>query len=59
MVLAQMKIRQLKEEGRKEGRKEGQEELQELWESWNKRREEAFANNQPFDEPPPSLPQKT
>ncbi len=55
MVLAQMKIRQLKEEGRKEG----QEELQELWESWNKRREEALANNQPFDEPPPSLPQKT
>ena len=38
--------RRLMEEGRREER--------ELWEAWNRRREEALANNQPFDEPPPS-----
>ncbi len=41
-------------EGLKEGREEGREEVQEAWEAWNKRREEALANNQPFDESPPS-----
>jgi hypothetical protein len=38
--------RKIFEEGRREGRKE--------WEAWNERREEALANNQTFDEPPPS-----
>ena len=38
--------RKIFEEGRREGRKE--------WEAWNERREEALANNQSFDEPPPS-----
>ena len=42
------------EEGRREGRQEGRQEERELWEAWNKRREEALANNQSFDELPPS-----
>jgi flagellar biosynthesis/type III secretory pathway protein FliH len=46
--------KRLMEQGRKEGREEGREEVQEAWEAWNKRREEARANNKPFDEPPPS-----
>ncbi len=46
--------RRLMEEGRREGRQEGRQEERELWEAWNKRREEALANNQSFDEPPPS-----
>ena len=37
-----------------EGRREGRQEERELWEAWNKRREEALANNQSFDELPPS-----
>jgi hypothetical protein len=42
--------RKIFEEGREEGRREGRKE----WEAWNERREEALANNQTFDEPPPS-----
>ncbi len=32
----------------------GMEEAHQKWEAWLKRRDEAQANNQPFDEPPPS-----
>jgi hypothetical protein len=42
--------RKIFEEGREEGRREGRKE----WEAWNQRREQALANNQSFDEPPPS-----
>ena len=38
--------RKIFEEGREEARKE--------WEAWNRRREAALTNNEPFDEPPPS-----
>ena len=41
-------------EGREEGRKEGRTQVQELWEDWNRRREEAEAMGEPFAEPPPS-----
>ena len=38
------------EEGREKGRKESNAE----WKAWLQRREEAQANNQPFNEPNPS-----
>lgn len=37
-----------------EGRKEGIEQERAQWVEWLRRREEAAANNLPFDEPPPS-----
>ena len=37
------------------GRTEGRVDLQKEWEAWNERREEAEANGQTFDEPPPAL----
>jgi hypothetical protein len=37
------------------GQAEGQAERQKEWEAWNERREEAEANGQTFDEPPPAL----
>ena len=42
-------------EGRAEGVKEGRKSTQQLWEAWNRRRLEAETNNEPFNEPPPSL----
>ena len=39
----------LKERQREEGRVEGREEVR----AWNKRREKAEANDEPFAEPPP------
>ena len=42
------------EEGRQKDRQEGRQETHGAWETWLKRRDEAHANNQPFDEPPPS-----
>ena len=47
-----------REEGREEGLEEGQRSNQELWEDWNRRRMQAEKNNQPFDEPPPTLDRK-
>jgi predicted transposase YdaD len=41
-------------EGRVEGRVEGRAEERAEWEAWLMRRNEAEANNQPFDEPSPS-----
>ncbi len=38
----------------KEAREEGRRERDVEWEAWLKRRDEAMANNQPFNEPPPS-----
>ena len=43
-----------RKEGRQEGRQEGRRENNEEWEAWLKRRDEAQANGQPFDEPSPS-----
>ena len=33
---------------------QGRKEANQRWEAWLKRRDEAEANNQPFNEPPPS-----
>ena len=41
--------------GRAEGEKLGRKTTQQLWEAWNRRRLEAEARNEPFNEPPPSL----
>ena len=41
--------------GQAEGRSEGKAEQQKEWEAWNERRQEAEANGQPFNEPPPTL----
>ena len=40
-------------EGRGEGRAEGRAEERREWEAWNIRREQAIANNEDFNEPPP------
>ena len=50
MLLIPPAVKKLKEQGRVEGRAEERAE----WEAWLMRRNEAEANNQPFDEPPPS-----
>ena len=51
-------VRKIKEQGREEGRQEGlqegREETNAAWEAWWQRRLQAEANNEPFDEPPPS-----
>ncbi len=41
------------EEGREKGLEEGREEERLRWIGWNRRREEAERNDEPFDEPPP------
>ena len=46
VLLIPAAIRKIKDEGRQEVHAE--------WEAWLKRRNEAEANNLPFDEPPPS-----
>ena len=43
-----------REAGREEGREEGLQQANDAWTEWLKRRDEARANNQPFDEPSPS-----
>ena len=51
-------LKQGLEQGRQEGRQEGIQQAaaqQKAWEGWNRRRETAQANNQPFTEPPPTL----
>jgi hypothetical protein len=47
-------IEQGLEQGRKEGVELGKGEAHRKWEAWIKRRDEAQANNQPFNEPSPS-----
>ncbi len=44
------------EEGIEEGLATGREEANAAWEAWYQRRLDAEANNQSFDEPPPSQP---
>ncbi len=50
MVLAELRKRLYREEGREEGRKEANR----AWEAWNERREAAERDGQAFTEPPPS-----
>ena len=54
VLLIPATIKKLKDEGRKEGEEHGMERERARWVEWLKRRDEAEANNQPFDEPPPS-----
>ena len=42
-------------EGEVRGEAKGHATRQKEWEAWNERREEAEANGQTFDEPPPAL----
>ena len=46
-------IEQHEERGRAQGEKQGAEKRQKLWEAWNRRRLEAEAKGEPFNEPPP------
>ena len=50
VILAPMLRKWLEERARQEG----EERANQRWEAWLQRRNEAEANNQPFDEPPPS-----
>ena len=40
--------------GREEGKADGVKQTDAEWEDWLRRRDDALANNEPFDEPPPS-----
>ena len=46
--------KRMEEKARQEGRQEERRENNAEWEAWLKRRDEAQANGQPFDEPSPS-----
>ncbi len=54
VLLIPAAVKKLKEQGRQQGRVEGRQEERAEWEAWLQRRNEAEANNQPFNEPPPS-----
>ncbi len=54
MLLIPKTVKKLLNEGRKQGHTEGRKEERAKWVEWLNRRNEAEANNQPFDEPPPS-----
>ena len=41
------------QDGRDEGRQEGRRETQQRWQEWNRRRTEAEARGERFEEPPP------
>ena len=41
--------------GLEQGSQEGRQTQQKAWEDWNRRRETAQANGEPFTEPPPTL----
>ena len=41
------------QDGRYEGRQEGRRETQQRWQEWNRRRTEAEARGERFEEPPP------
>ena len=55
VLFAPMLERKLINRGMELGKELGMEEERQKWQAWLKRRDEAEANNQPFDEPPPSL----
>ena len=54
VLFAPMLKKWIEERAREEGRQEGEERANQRWETWLQRRNEAEANNLPFDEPPPS-----
>ena len=54
-ILSVEGIDMLAEKYRRRRYQEGRQDTQKLWEEWNRRRMEAANNNQPFDEPPPTL----
>jgi predicted transposase YdaD len=54
VLLIPAAVKKIMEQGREEGREEGRMEERAEWEAWLTRRNEAEANNLPFDEPPPS-----
>ena len=62
-MIAEMFKQQRFEAGRRRGykegyalsRREGAQAVQKAWEDWNRRRETAQANGEPFTEPPPTL----
>ena len=57
MVLGALMKRKARTEGREQGRAEGREqglaESNKAWREWLRRKEEAEANGQPFNEPAP------
>ncbi len=57
MVFAALFRHETREKGRAEGREEGREEgiatANAAWRAWNRRRLDAEAKGEPFDEPPP------
>ena len=58
VVLANRSIKRAlsrgREEGLEEGRAEGEKAANNRWVTWNRRRQRAEANGDPFDEPPPA-----
>ena len=54
MLLIPAAVKKILEQGREQGREEGRMEERAEWEAWIRRREQAEANQAPFDEPPPS-----
>ena len=54
VLLIPAAVKKIMEQGREEGREEGRMEERAEWEAWLTRRNEAEANNLPFDELPPS-----
>ncbi len=53
MVLGALMKRKARTEGHVQGRAEGRAETNKAWREWLRRREEAEANGQPFNEPAP------
>jgi hypothetical protein len=47
-------LQRQREERHRKWHEEGREEANAAWDAWNRRRLDAVANAQPFDEPPPS-----
>ena len=54
VVLANRSIKRALSRGREEGREEGIEIANSEWITWNRRRQRAEANGEPFNEPPPA-----
>ena len=54
MIFAERYRQRRFREGSEEGRQVGREEAHQAWEAWNERRLQAEANDEPFNDPPPS-----
>ena len=53
VLLAPRVWRHAVNQGKEEGRREGRQETQQRWEEWNRRRLDAEARGERFEEPPP------